>query len=76
MNDDYINYLWLRSDQANEEARSDQANEEARHGIERSIATICEEEGISFEPVLYILFFWCCISNKLSFSFFRVDNLF
>ena len=37
--------------------RSGQANEEARYGIERSIATICEEEGISFEPVLYILFF-------------------
>ena len=32
-------------------------NEDARNVIEKSIATICEEEGISFEEEIYILFF-------------------
>ena len=34
-----------------------QDNEEASSGIEKSISTICKEEGISFEQVFYILFF-------------------
>ena len=34
-----------------------QDNEDARNVIEKSIATICEEEGISFEEEFYILFF-------------------
>ena len=34
-----------------------QFNEDARDGIEKSIATICNEEGASFEQVFYILFF-------------------
>ena len=34
-----------------------QDNEDARNVIEKSIATICEEEGISFEEKIYILFF-------------------
>ena len=34
-----------------------QDNEDATNGIEKSIATICKEEGISFEQVFYILFF-------------------
>ena len=33
-----------------------QDNEEASSGIERSISTICKEQGISFEQVFYILF--------------------
>ena len=37
-----------------------QDNEQASNGIEKSISTICKEEGISFEQVFYILFFWCC----------------
>ena len=32
-------------------------NEEASSGIEKSISTICKEEGISFEQVFYILLF-------------------
>ena len=38
-----------------------QENEDARDGINKSVPIICNEEGISFEQVLYILFFWCCI---------------
>ena len=34
-----------------------QDNEDTRNGIQTSIATICEEKGISFEQVLNILFF-------------------
>ena len=34
-----------------------QDNEDARNVIEKSIATFCEEEGISFEEEFYILFF-------------------
>ena len=45
-----------------------QDNEDAPNGIEKSIATICEEEGISFEQVFYILFFYALA--------FRVENLF
>ena len=45
-------------------------NEDARNGIEKSIATICKEEGISSWQVYYILFFDAVfISNKSSFSF-------
>ena len=32
-----------------------QDNQDAKNGIEKSIATICKEEGISFEQVFYIL---------------------
>ena len=35
-----------------------QDNEEASSGIERSVPTIYKEEGISFEQVFYILFFF------------------
>ena len=31
-------------------------NEDARSNIEKSIATICKKEGISFEQLFYILF--------------------
>ena len=34
-----------------------QDNEDARNDIKKSIATIGNEEGISFEQVFYILFF-------------------
>ena len=34
-----------------------QENEDARDGINKSVSIICNEEGISFEQVLYILFF-------------------
>ena len=34
-----------------------QDNEEARNGIEKPIAIICKEEGISFEQLFCILFF-------------------
>ena len=33
-----------------------QDNQDAKNGIEKSIATICKEEGISFEQVFYILY--------------------
>ena len=47
-----------------------QHNEDARDGIVKSVATICNEEGISFEQVFYILFFDVVfISKKSSFSF-------
>ena len=45
-----------------------QDNEDARNGIEKSISTICKEEGISFEQVFYILLFDA--------SAFRVEHLF
>ena len=48
-----------------------QDNEDARNDIEKSIATICKEEGISFEQVFYILFF----DVVFTFSF-RVENSF
>ena len=48
-----------------------QDNEDVRNDIEKSIATICKEEGISFEQVFYILFF------DVAFTFsFRVQNSF
>ena len=34
-----------------------QDNKDARDTIEKSIAKVCNEEGISFEQVFYILFF-------------------
>ena len=40
-----------------------QDNEDARNGIEKSIETICKEEGISFEQVLYIMFCYTRSSN-------------
>ena len=45
-----------------------QDNEDAQNGIEKSISSICKEEGISFEQLFYILFF-----DALAF---RVENLF
>ena len=33
-----------------------QDNQDERNGIEKSIVTICNEEGISFEQVVYILY--------------------
>ena len=45
-------------------------NEDARKKIEKFITTICKEEGISFEQVLYILFF---DAHPLAL---RVENLF
>ena len=47
-----------------------QDNEDARNGIEKSISTICKEEGISFEQVFYVLFFDAHLSA------FRVESLF
>ena len=45
-------------------------NEDARNCTEKSITTICKEEGIYFEQVFYILFFdTVFIKNKSSFSF-------
>ena len=47
-----------------------QDNEDARDSIDKSTATISNEEGISIEQVFYILFFDAVfISNKSSFSF-------
>ena len=44
-------------------------NADARDGINKSVVTICNEEGISFGQVFYILFFDAVfISNKSSFS--------
>ena len=41
----------------------------AREGINKSVATICNEQVISFEEVFYILFSNAVfISNKSSFS--------
>ena len=45
-----------------------QDNEDAQNGIEKSISTVCKEEGISFGQLFYILFF-----DALAF---RVENLF
>ena len=59
-----------------------QGNKDARDGINKSVAIICKEEGISFEQVFYILFSDAVfISNKSSFSLyfdqlFRVENSF
>ena len=56
--------LWKILDQIQQE------NQDARNGIEKSIAAICKEVGISFEQVFYNLFFDAVfISNKSSFSF-------
>ena len=55
-----------------------QYSEDARNGIKKSMATICKEEGFSFEQssilyiyiYIYIFFFDAVfISNKSSFSF-------
>ena len=53
-----------------------QYSEDARNGIKKSMATICKEEGFSFEQssilYIYIYFFFfdaVFISNKSSFSF-------
>ena len=36
-----------------------QDNEEARNSIEKSIATICKEVGISFERVFFVVVLFC-----------------
>ena len=48
-----------------------QDNKDARNDTEKSISVICKEEGISFEQVFYILFFFDAvfISNRSSFNF-------
>ena len=46
-----------------------EGNEDVRNGIEKSIAAICKEEGISFEQVFYILLFDAPLA-------FRVENSF
>ena len=57
-----------------------QYNEDARNSIKKSMATICKEEGFSFEQssILYfVLFFFdadlLVINHPLAF---RVENLF
>ena len=53
-----------------------QDNEDARDGIDKSVKTICKEEGISFEQVFYILFlmlYLLVINHPLAF---RVENSF
>ena len=45
-----------------------QDNQDARNGIEKSISTICKEEGISFEQVFYNLYiFFFIVVFTLSF---------
>ena len=60
MNDKRRNFILLKIlDQIQ------QGNENAKDGIDKSVAKMCNEEGISFEQVLYILFFDSAfISNK------------
>ena len=77
MNDKRKNLILLRIlDQIQQD------NTDARNGINKSGATICNEEGIFFEQVFYILFSDAVfISNKSSFSLyfdqlFRVENSF
>ena len=59
-----------------------QYSEDARNGIKKSMATICKEEGFSFEQssILYIYIYICflmlyllVINHPLAF---RVENLF
>ena len=52
MNDKKRNLILLR---ILEQIQQD--NKNPKYGTEKSIATICNEEGISFEQVFYILFF-------------------
>ena len=40
-----------------------QDNKDARKGIEKSLAIICKEEGISCEQVLYVMFCFTRCSN-------------
>ena len=65
MSDKRKNFVLLRTlDQIQQD------NEDARDSINKSLAAICNEEGISFEQVFCILFFDVVfISNKSSFSF-------
>ena len=50
-----------------------QDNQDARNGIEKSLATICKEEGISFEQVFYMSFavVFLAINHP---SAFKVEN--
>ena len=55
--------------------QNQQENADARDGINKSVATICNEEGISFEQVFCILFPEAVfITNKSSFSLY-LDQL-
>ena len=54
-----------------------QDNKDARNGTEKSISVICKEEGISFEQVFYILFFFMLYLLVIDHpSTLRVENLF
>ena len=41
-----------------------QDNEDARDGINKSVVKIYNEEGISFEPIFYILYFDAVFINN------------
>ena len=60
MNDNGRNFIILKIlDQIQQD------NEDARDGIDKSVVKIYNEEGISFEPIFYILRFDVVfISNK------------
>ena len=54
-----------------------QGNQDARNGTEKSVATICKEEGISFEQVFYILYITFFIVVLFFIFFivaFRIEN--
>ena len=54
-----------------------QDNKDARIDTEKSISVICKEEGISFEQVFYILFFFMLYLLVIDHpSTLRVENLF
>ena len=54
-----------------------QDNKDARYDTEKSISVICKEEGISFEQVFYILFFFMLYLLVIDHpSTLRVENLF
>ena len=54
-----------------------QDNKDARNDTEKSISVICKEEGISFEQVFYILFFFMLYLLVIDHpSTLRVENLF
>ena len=54
-----------------------QDNKDARNDTEKSISVLCKEEGISFEQVFYILFFFMLYLLVIDHpSTLRVENLF
>ena len=61
MNEKRVHFILLRVlDQIQ------QGNKDVRYGIDKSVARICNEEGISFEQVFYILFLDAVFSNNTS----------